>query len=305
MRMTDPQYKPGDVVNGHRLTQQPDGSLAWLPVGAEPQHKTEAEPQHESGAEPQHRPGDVVNGHRLTEQGDGSLAWLPVSAELKPGKSRRGLWITLGAIGGVLLLIIIIGSLNRGSGVKDTAAEQAAPTSEASAEPEPEPVMVTIPSLVVGMTADTAVSTLRSMGLDVTYDGEPDAEVTGITPAVGTEVEEGSTVTLTVVEKPKLTLAQENALKQAQQYLDFMPFSRQGLIDQMTSQYGSGYPVDVATWAVDYLNPDWNAEAAEAAKSYLDTMSFSRDALYEQLTSEYGSQFTPEQANAGLAAVGY
>ena len=112
-------------------------------------------------------------------------------------------------------------------------------------------------------------------------------------------------MTFTVEEKPKLTLAQENALKQAQQYLDYMPFSRQGLIDQMSSEYGSGYPVDVATWAVDYLNPDWNAEAVEAAQQYLNSMAFSRDGLYDQLTSEYGSQFTPEQANAGLTAVGY
>lgn len=56
---------------------------------------------------------------------------------------------------------------------------------------------------------------------------------------------------------------------------------------------------------MDYLNPDWNAEAAEAAQSYLDTMSFSRDGLFDQLTSEFGSQFTAEQADAGLAAVGY
>lgn len=35
--MTDaPQYKPGDIANGHRLTQQPDGSLVWLPVDATP-----------------------------------------------------------------------------------------------------------------------------------------------------------------------------------------------------------------------------------------------------------------------------
>ncbi|SFN89723.1 Host cell surface-exposed lipoprotein [Mycetocola miduiensis] len=78
-----------------------------------------------------------------------------------------------------------------------------------------------------------------------------------------------------------------------------------GIHNQLGSQYGSGYPLDVATWAVDYLAPDWNAEAAEQAKSYLEYSSFSRDGLYEQLTSQYGSQFTPEQANAGLAAVGY
>ena len=46
-------------------------------------------------------------------------------------------------------------------------------------------------------------------------------------------------------------------------------------------------------------------EAAEAAKSYLDVMSFSRDGLFDQLTSSHGAGFTADQANAGLAAVGY
>ena len=105
--------------------------------------------------------------------------------------------------------------------------------------------------------------------------------------------------------EPVYTLAQENALESAQSYLDLMPFSRQGLIDQLSSEYGSGFDVETATWAADTVGADWNAEAAEAAQSYLDTMAFSRDGLYEQLISEYGSKFTPEQAEAGLAAVGY
>lgn len=33
--MTEPQYQLGDVVNAHRLTEQPDGSLAWLPLTAD------------------------------------------------------------------------------------------------------------------------------------------------------------------------------------------------------------------------------------------------------------------------------
>jgi len=68
------------------------------------------------------------------------------------------------------------------------------------------------------------------------------------------------------------TLAQQNALESAQSYLEFMPFSRQGLIDQLSSEYGSGYPLDVATWAADTVGADWNAEAVEAAASYLDSM---------------------------------
>lgn len=295
--MTDPRHKLGDIVNGHRLTQQPDGSQVWLP--------TEASPQPEPvDVGSQHKPGDIVNGHRLTDQ-NGTLVWLPVDVDPTPKKSKRPLWITLGALGAVLLLIIIIGSLNRGSRV-DTAANDepaavAEPAKEAPAEPE-EPEKLTVPS-VVGMTAGQAVSTLRAAGFEVAEPANAGDIVTATAPQQGGIAEEGSTVTLTV--EPPLSLEQQNALEQAQSYLDYSSFSRQGLIDQMSSEYGSGYPVEVATWAVDYLNPDWTAEAIEQAKSYLEYSSFSRDGLYEQMTSEFGSQFTPEQANAALTAVGY
>ncbi|MEV1131189.1 Ltp family lipoprotein [Agromyces sp. NPDC049794] len=302
--MTEPvHHKPGDIVNGHRLTEQPDGSRVWLPVNAAPEH----EPAEVAA---QYKPGDVVNGHRLTDQ-DGTLKWSPV-VEAEPKKSRRGEWIAWGVSAAAVFVLLTVGIVSvitadrpDSTGAEAPSVEVAEPEQQPEAEPEPEPEMVTIPSTIVGMTAASATAALKGIGLVVNYSGPGDATVTASDPAQGAEVEEGTVITFTVQEKPKLTLAQENALQQAQQYLSLMPFSRQGLIDQMSSQYGSGYPVDVATWAVDYLNPDWNSEAAEAAKSYLEVMAFSRDGLYEQLTSEYGSQFTPEQANAGLAAVGY
>ena len=76
-----------------------------------------------------------------------------------------------------------------------------------------------------------------------------------------------------------------------------MPFSRQGLIDQLTSEYGSQFAIEDATFAVDHIAPDWNAEAVEAAQSYIETIGgFSRQGLIDQLTSEYGSQFTAAEA---------
>lgn len=295
--MTDPVHKPGDIVNGRRLTDQPDGSRIWLPVDPHPQARPADVPM-------QRKPGDVVNGHRLTDQ-NGTLVWLPVKLEPTPKEKRRvGPWVVGGIA--VFLLSLIIPAVISGQRTDTTANEKpAAVAEEVSDEPDPESVMVTIPSIIVGMTADSAIAALEGIGVVVSYSGPGDATVTAIAPAQGTEVEEGTVVTFTVEEKPKLTVAQENALEQATSYLESSSFSRQGLIDQMSSEYGSDYPVDVATWAVDFLNPDWNAEAVEQAKSYLESSSFSRDGLYEQLTSEYGSQFTPEQANAGLAAVGY
>jgi hypothetical protein len=304
--MTDPHYQPGDVANGHRLTVQPDGTMMWLPVDALPV------------SDPQHKPGDVANGHRLTIQPDGTTAWLPDGPATTPGStkkrhplSRRPVQIALVALGVLLALIIVIGTVN---GKPKTLVAGDTPTSETTkveetdeplVEAEKEPEKVIVPD-VTGMAASQAVAALRGSGFVVADPTDPDAIVISTTPSKGGITEQGSTVTLSVEPpKPKLTLAQENALEQAQSYLDFSSFSRQGLIDQMSSEFGSGYPVDVASWAVDYLNPDWNAEAVEAAESYLEFSSFSRDGLYEQLTSEYGSHFTPEQANAALAAVGY
>ena len=102
-----------------------------------------------------------------------------------------------------------------------------------------------------------------------------------------------------------MTLAQEQAVEEAQSYLDYSGFSEQGLLEQLTSQYGAGFEKADAQFAIDYLKPDWNAEAAESAASYLESGSFSRSGLLEQLTSEYGAGFTRSQALYGLKAVGY
>lgn len=95
----------------------------------------------------------------------------------------------------------------------------------------------------------------------------------------------------------------QQALKQAESYLAIMPFSYDGLYEQLTSEYGSGFPADAAQYALDNVDVDWNAEAVEAAESYLETMPFSRDSLLDQLTSEYGSGFTPEQAQYAVDTV--
>lgn len=290
--MTDPNHKPGDIVNGHRLTEQPDGSLAWLPVNADSQYK----------------PGDIANGHRLTQKDDGTYEWVPVQPEQGKKSNKKTLLIAGGVLAGVLLISGIGNALSGGgSDVETTANDEPVAVQEVDdiePEPEPEPVMVVVPD-VIGKTVTDARYDLNVAGVKPSTSNNGDATVTGTDPAAGVEVGKGTVITITAEEKPKLTLEQENALEQAASYLEYSSFSRQGLIDQMSSEYGSGYPVDVATWAVDYLNPDWNAQAVEQAKSYLEYSSFSRDGLYEQLTSAYGSQFTPEQANHALAAIGY
>ncbi len=103
---------------------------------------------------------------------------------------------------------------------------------------------------------------------------------------------------------PTLTNQQKNAVRSAQSYLSFQAFSRQGLIDQLSSAYGEGYAVADATIAVDSLNVDWNAQAVKSAKSYLSLMPFSCNGLIEQLSSAAGEKFTVAQATYGAQQAG-
>ena len=103
---------------------------------------------------------------------------------------------------------------------------------------------------------------------------------------------------------PVLTNQQQNARRSAQQYLSFTAFSRQGLIDQLSSSAGDQYSVQDATIAVDSLNVDWNAQAVKAAKDYLKLTAFSCQGLIDQLDSPYGSQFTVAQATYGAQQAG-
>ena len=103
------------------------------------------------------------------------------------------------------------------------------------------------------------------------------------------------------------TNEQKNAYKSAKQYLQFMAFSRQGLVDQLSSEYGDGYPEDVAEFAVSQLEErgevDWDEQAEKSAREYLNYSSFSKSELIDQLSSEYGGKFTREQAERDVETV--
>lgn len=101
-----------------------------------------------------------------------------------------------------------------------------------------------------------------------------------------------------------LTKSQQNAVKSALSYLEFSGFSRQGLIDQLSSEYGDQYPAADATIAVESLDVDWRAEAVESANSYLEFSAFSCQGLIDQLSSDYGDQYTVEEATYAATQVG-
>jgi Host cell surface-exposed lipoprotein len=107
-----------------------------------------------------------------------------------------------------------------------------------------------------------------------------------------------------VEEAPEYTTAQENAIASAENYLDFSAFSKKGLIEQLSSEYGDGFSKADAIFAVKHIDVNWNEQAAKSAKNYLDFSSFSRSGLIEQLESEYGDGFTHAQAVYGVNQTG-
>lgn len=101
-----------------------------------------------------------------------------------------------------------------------------------------------------------------------------------------------------------LTGPQKNAVRSAKQYISMQGFSRDGLIHQLSSDYGSGYSVADATVAVDSLNIDWNKQAVRSAKQYLSMQGFSCNGLIQQLSSSYGNKYTVSQATYGAQQAG-
>ena len=109
-----------------------------------------------------------------------------------------------------------------------------------------------------------------------------------------TSTETADTPKTSKVVSSKISVGKQNALRQANQYLNAMAFSYSGLIEQLEYE---GYSTEDATYAVDHCGADWNEQAAKKAEEYLNTMSFSRSGLIEQLEYE---GFTHDQAVYGV-----
>ena len=103
---------------------------------------------------------------------------------------------------------------------------------------------------------------------------------------------------------PKMTNSQEQAVKSAETYLAMTAFSRSGLIRQLSSAAGEGFPKADATYAVDHITVNWNEEAAKSAKAYLDMSAFSRAGLIQQLESSAGEGYTHAEAVYGVTKAG-
>ena len=95
------------------------------------------------------------------------------------------------------------------------------------------------------------------------------------------------------------TLSQKNAVGKAELYIETMPFSKSGLVEQLEFE---GFENVDAVYAVNKINVDWMEQAVLKGKQYLDIMSFSRAGLIEQLEFE---GFSSDEATYAVDQIGY
>ena len=94
------------------------------------------------------------------------------------------------------------------------------------------------------------------------------------------------------------TAGQQNAVRDAREYLGTQAFSFKGLISQLKFD---GFTASQAKYGAKHVHANWNKEAAADAREYLQTQAFSRRGLIEQLEFD---GFTPAQAAHGAKAAG-
>jgi len=92
----------------------------------------------------------------------------------------------------------------------------------------------------------------------------------------------------------------QNSLIKAKSYSSMMHMSKQGIYDQLTSEYGESFSADAAQYAIDNLNANFNKNALKKAKSYSSTEHLSKQGIYDQLSSDAGEKFTADEANYAM-----
>jgi hypothetical protein len=99
---------------------------------------------------------------------------------------------------------------------------------------------------------------------------------------------------------PAVPAEYTSALNQATSYANTQYMSQQGVYDQLVSPYGGQFSAAAATYAINNVVADWNANALATAKNYQTEESLSPAAIHDQLVSQYGEKFTEAQADYAI-----
>ncbi|WP_438467844.1 Ltp family lipoprotein [Streptococcus pluranimalium] len=126
------------------------------------------------------------------------------------------------------------------------------------------------------------------------------ASVTLAACSSGSTEKSTSNDSVTVSEEVKKDIPQEykNVVKKAESYINTMHMSKQGVYDQLTSEFDKFTP-EQAQYAIDNLEIDYNEVAVKKGEDYYKTMNMSKQGIYNQLTSEF-DKFTAEEAQYAI-----
>lgn len=128
--------------------------------------------------------------------------------------------------------------------------------------------------------------------------GESDTDSSPATNATSDAKEEVSTPTK---DEPKVPAEYRSALNQAKTYANSMDLSKQGVYDQLVSEYGGQFSAEAAQYAVDNVVADWNGNALSQAMTYQNDMNLSPAAVRDQLVSPHGGKFTEAEADFAMS----
>lgn len=181
-----------------------------------------------------------------------------------------------------ILMFVTVAAIGLAGSSSDARSGLETASESAQESPEPKPEATKVPKTDAEIAAEEA-------------EAAAEAEREALEAAAAKAAEEAAAA---AEEAARGTVSQQNAARSANSYLGLMGFSRTGLIGQLEYE---GYSTADATWGVDKLGADWNAEAAESAASYLAMTSFSRSGLIDQLLYE---GFTPAEAEYGVSTTG-
>ena len=241
------------------------------PSGSPPFQPNSGQPVGQNSAKPG---GQLSPSGQPDGQSGAQPSWHPdnQSKQKKPWFKKWWVWLIA-----LLALAAIGGSLGGG---KDTAANSTNSSSSTTTSEE-------APSTKSATSTEEAPATASETS---TEEAPTDASETSTEEAPATETAPDA----------GLTGARGNAVRSARNYLEMTGFSKEGLIDQLSSPYGDQYSKADATAAVNSMTDvNWNEQAARKAKSYLEMSPFSCTGLIDQLASQYADKFTRAEATYG------
>lgn len=156
-------------------------------------------------------------------------------------------------------------------------------------------------SIQAGRSSTTAPEAIEQKTQAIETTNNETTEIEAEKEAAPTETVKTTQAPITTTSETKgaVSAGMSNALRAAKNYLKIMPFSYEGLIDQLMFDRFSN---EEATYGADNCGADWFDESARCAKNYLDLMPFSREGLIDQLMFD---GFSEDQAVYGAEKNGY